>query len=206
MVVKLSGKQVMKCLLIVYDNNSYIHTFPIGLAYIAATLRKDGHIVEIYNQDIHHYPEEHLTKHLDNNEYGMVGVSTIGGYYQYHKLLKISEAINRSKNRDKFKYVIGGHGPSPEPEFFLKKTAADVIVIGEGEETAKDLLTNFDRLESVQGIAIPGKQNLRRSLIQDVDSIPMPAYDLFPIEHYRLLMEPRMGIVLCGSVNIIAPV
>jgi len=45
----------MKILLVVYDNDSYIHWFPQGLAYIAAIMRNTGHEVEIYNQDLHHY-------------------------------------------------------------------------------------------------------------------------------------------------------
>lgn len=41
----------MKVLLIAYDNDSYIHWFPLGLAYIASALRNAGHNVVIYNQD-----------------------------------------------------------------------------------------------------------------------------------------------------------
>ncbi len=48
----------MKVLLIAYDNDSYVHWFPIGLGYIAAVLREAGHDVIIYNQDMFHYPEE----------------------------------------------------------------------------------------------------------------------------------------------------
>lgn len=106
----------MNILLVVYDNDSYIHWFPQGLAYIAAVLKRAGHNVVIYNQDLHHYPEAHLTKYLNDNYYDVVGVSVIGGYYQYRKLIKISAAINASRQRPK--YIIGGHGPSPDPEYF----------------------------------------------------------------------------------------
>ena len=89
----------MKILLIVYDNGSYIHYFPVGTAYIASVLRKEGYEVEIYNQDVHHYPEEHLTDYLNNNKFDIIGLGVIAGYYQYRKLLKISKAINASKNK-----------------------------------------------------------------------------------------------------------
>ena len=82
---------------------------------------------------MHHYPDFHLTEKLNKDKFDLIGVSVIGGYYQYRKLLKISAAINAAKQRPFF--VIGGHGPSPEPEFFLKKTKADAVVIGEGEAT-----------------------------------------------------------------------
>ncbi|MBU1159913.1 B12-binding domain-containing radical SAM protein [Patescibacteria group bacterium] len=187
----------MKVLLIVYDNNSYIHVFPIGLAYIAAMLRNFGCEVVIYNQDQHHYPEEHLTEFLNKNKFDAIGIGIIAGYTQYRKLLKISEAINKSKNRPP--YIIGGHGPSPEPEFFLRKTGADVVVMGEGESTVVDLLKHIASkkpLSDVEGIAYcdNGKViiNKRRPLIKDIDSLPWPAYDLFSIEYYRLLRMPHV--------------
>ena len=186
----------MNILLVIYDNDSYIHWFPMGLAYIAAVLKRAGHSVSIYNQDLHHYPEEHLTKYLNDNYFDIVGVSISGGYYQYRKLLKISAAINASRQRPK--YVIGGHGPSPDPDFFLKKTQADAVVIGEGENTILELIENMEhpgQLGQVLGIAWREgdkvTQNDRRPLIADVDSIPSPAYELFPMEYYRLLRMPH---------------
>lgn len=183
-------------MLVVYDNDSYIHWFPQGLAYIAAALLKEGHDVEVYNQDVQHYPDEHLTTYLNQNKFDVTGVGVIAGYYQYRKLIKISDAINRSRNRPF--YVLGGHGPSPEPEFFLNKTQADAVVIGEGEITIIDLLSaiyNHRPLDSVKGIAFRAGDkvviNERRPLIKNVDSIPMPAYHLFPIEYYRLLRMPH---------------
>ncbi len=187
----------MRILLVVYDNDSYIHWFPQGLAYIAAVLKNTGHDVEIYNQDMHHYPEEHLTSFLDNNRFDMIGVSIIAGYYQYKKLMEISLAIEKSKNRPDH-YILGGHGPAPEPEYFLNKTNADVVVIGEGEETIVELTNAFANhrpLEKIDGIAYRNGNrvvvNRRRELIQDIDTIPWPAYDLFPIEYYRLLRMPH---------------
>jgi anaerobic magnesium-protoporphyrin IX monomethyl ester cyclase len=185
----------MRVLLVVYDNDSFIHWFPQGLAYIAAVLRQQGYDVEIYNQDVHHYPESHLQRYLDDNSFDVVGLSFIGGYFQYRKALKISEAVNRSKNRPF--YIIGGHGPAPEPEFFMKKTGADAVVIGEGEETIIELLAalkNKGKYHNVKGIAFrDGNRfvvNERRPLIQDIDSIPFPAYDLFPMHYYRLYRMP----------------
>jgi anaerobic magnesium-protoporphyrin IX monomethyl ester cyclase len=185
----------VKILLVVYDNGSYIHWFPQGLAYIAAVLLKNGHQVEIYNQDMHHYPEKHLVEKLNRGTYDVVGVSVIGGYYQYQKLLKISAAINEAKNRPFF--IIGGHGPSPEPAYFLGKTKADAVVIGEGELTIIELLNalaNNISLADVKGIAFRMADkvqiNERRDLIKDIDTIPFPAYHLFPLDYYRLFRMP----------------
>lgn len=186
----------MRILLVVYDNESYVHWFPQGLAYVASVLQKNGYEIEVYSQDMNHYPDEHLTEYLNKNKFDVIGISVIAGYYQYRKLLKISDAINRSKNKPL--YIIGGHGPSPDPEYFLKKTKADVAVIGEGEETIIELMKavgNNKALTSVKGIAFREEDkiiiNERRNLVKDVDSIPFPAYELFPIEYYRLLRMPH---------------
>jgi len=187
----------MRILLLVYDNASYIHTFPIGLGYIADSLVNNGYEVTIYNQDQYHYPEKHLTEYLDHNRFDVIGVSFIAGYYQYRKMLKISKAINSSKQRPVF--IIGGHGPSPDPEFFLRKLQADIVVIGEGEITILNILkelSNNRNLDRVKGIAYKVNNSItindRQPLIDNIDSIPWPAYDYFPIEYYRLLRMPHV--------------
>lgn len=187
----------MKVLLIAYNNDSYIHVFPQGIAYIAAAIRNAGYDVEIYSQDVYRYEEEHLTRYLNKNKFDVVGIGIIAGYYQYRKLLKISAAINNSKNRPNY-YILGGHGPTPEPEYFLKKTKADIVVMGEGEETIIEVLSAISEskdFKEVKGIAYRVEDkvivNDRRAPIQDVDSILMPAYDMFPIHYYRLLRLPH---------------
>ncbi|MFH0779999.1 MAG: radical SAM protein [Parcubacteria group bacterium] len=188
----------MRILLVAYDNQSFIHWFPQGLAYVAAVLREAGHEIKIYQQDQFHYPDEHLTEYLNNNKFDIIGVSIIAGYYQFRKLLSISNAINLSDQRPF--YIIGGHGPAPEPEYFIKKTKADAVVIGEGENTIVELvdaIENHKSLRNVRGIAFQDNGNIvineRRPLIQDIDSLPFPAYDLFPIEYYRLLRMPHVA-------------
>ncbi len=186
----------MRVLLVAYDNDSYIHNLPIGLLHIAAIIKQKGHEVELYNQDWHHYPDAHLTRYLDNNPFDIICLSVIGGYYQYHKLLSLSTAINQSKKRPFF--IIGGHGPSPEPEYFLNKTQADMIVIGEGENTISEVLDHLEKktdFSDVKGIAYQKNAETfvtpRRPLIQNLDTIPIPAYEMFPMEYYRLLRMPH---------------
>ncbi len=187
----------MRVLLIIYDNDSFLHWFPQGSAYIAAALKKAGHTVTIYSQDINHYTEEHLTAYLNENVFDVIGLGIIAGYYQYAKLLKLSAAIAQSTNRAGALYVLGGHGPAPEPEYFLEKTGADIVVMGEGEETIIELIDAIGAkrpLNAVRGIAYKENGQLiiteKRSLIADVDSITWPAYELFPVSIYRLFRFP----------------
>lgn len=190
----------MKILMVVYDNDSYISWFPQGLAYLASAARNAGHDVSVYQQDIYHWPDSHLTGYLDSHDFDVVEVSVIGGYYQYHKLLSLSEAINASKNRPNFKYTIGGHGPASDPEYFMRKSGADVVGIGEGEITFVEMLDAFAgkrTLESVDGLAFFDKngnyvRTKPRELIQNIDEIAWPAYDLFDMTYYSLLRLPNI--------------
>jgi len=168
----------MRILLIAYDNGSYINWFAQGLGYLAATLEANGHYVEIYEEGISHKPETELTALLDNRQFDIVGLSMIAGYYQYRKIISLSNAINASVNRNRFKYIIGGHMVASEPEYFLSLTKCDAIFIGEGEQAILDYIKEPKRI-------------MQADQIQDVDTIPMPAYHLFNMEHYRLLRMPH---------------
>ncbi|MBF0093711.1 MAG: B12-binding domain-containing radical SAM protein [Alphaproteobacteria bacterium] len=181
----------MRICLVVYDDEAYIASFPQGIAYVAAALRRAGHEVAIWAQDVQHYADEDLTAYLDANAFDVVGIGVIAGYFQYRRLLRLSKAVNRSRKRPFF--VLGGYGPTPEPEFFMRKTEADAIVLGEGEAVVCEL---FDALEhnrpfsEVKGIAYRDGEtihvNERAPLIADIRSIPWPAYDLFEMNYYRL--------------------
>ena len=187
----------MRLLLVAYDNDSFISWFPQALGYLAAVCRKAGHEVVIFNQDVYHWPDDYLTAYLDREKFDMVGMGSCGGYYQYRKILNLCEAVNRSRQRPFL--VLGEHMVSPEPEYFLRKTGADAIVIGEGEDTLVELLEVLSQgvsLESVKGIAFLKNNEMvktpERELIRDVDAIPLPAWDLFPMDHYALLRMPHI--------------
>jgi len=190
----------MNVLLIVYDNESHISEFPLGIAYLAAVLEKEGHKVTIYNQDIYHYPPEHLTKRLNRASYDIVGLSSISGYWQYKKVLETSKAVNKSCERKNFVYVLGGHMFTPEPEYFLRKTKADFVCMGEGEKTIVELCNVMDKvgwenLKRVHGLAYLKDNKLfktyNRKPIENLDDIPFPAWHLFDMNHYTLAPYPN---------------
>jgi len=187
-----------KVLFVVYDNGSYDNIFPMGFGAIGGVLKRDGHEISTWCQDIHHYKDDDLRIFLDKNKFDVVILSVIAGYYQYQKMKSLSKAINNSKNRSNFKYIMGGYGPSPEPEFFIKKSGADVVCMGEGEITVSKLINAFENNEPLTGV--PGvawlennklKKNPRAPLIQDLDSLPLPPYELFPMDIYRMQRMPN---------------
>lgn len=187
----------MRILFIVYDNGSYISHFPQGIAALTAVLEK-RHDVAIYQQDVHHWPDSAITAYLNQHHFDVAALSFIGGYYQYRKAVAISRAVNASRKRPF--YILGGHGPSPDPEYFMRVMGADAVGIGEGEETFLDLLDALAErrpLSTVPGIAHREGNtfaiNPRRPLIKDLDFLPMPAYHRFPMDYYRLGRAPRCG-------------
>ena len=187
-----------KVLFVVYDNGSYDHSFPMGFGALAGVLKRDGHEITIWSQDKNHWPDDDLRVYLDNNKFDVVVLSIIAGYYQYNKVKGLSKAINASKQRPF--YIMGGYGPTPEPEFFLKKTGADLVCMGEGEITISKLmeaLENKSSMEDVPGIAWLEngklKKTLRAPLVHDLDSLPQIPYELFPMDYYRMMKYPKIG-------------
>jgi len=187
----------LKVLLVVYDDGSYDHTFPMGLGSLAGVLKRDGHEITVWNQDMNHWPDDYLRTYLDENKFDVVVLSVIAGYYQYKKVNNLSKAINNSVNRPF--YAMGGYGPTPEPEFWIKKSGCDVVCMGEGEiiiSKLMDAIENKKSLKTVPGVAWieDGKlqQTPRAPLIEDLDSLPPIPYELFPMHYYRMLRVPKV--------------
>lgn len=90
------------------------------------------------------------------------------------------------------KVICGGAHASAEPEHVLSRAPADVVVIGEGEQTFLELLGSHSdwpaALARIPGIMYRDGRHLRRTpertLIDDIDTIPMPAWDLVKAEDY----------------------
>lgn len=187
----------MKILFIIYDNESFLTYFPMGAGYLVAALRNAGYTVDVYDQNIYHLPEAHLTDHLRRHHYDVVGIGMIAGYHQYRKLRQITAAINRVEDRPFV--VLGGHMPSPDPAYFMALTGADAVVVGEAEISLirlLDTLAASGPLSGVRGIAYrDGDQvilNDREELIADIDGIAFPAWDAFDMPYYTLLRNPEI--------------
>lgn len=180
----------MKILFVMYDNEGAQNPILMGTCYVAGYLKKNGYEdIHYWSQDIYHYPEEHLTEHISSNNFDVIGLGFTAGYFQYNKIRKICDAINEAKNRPFL--VLGGHGPTPLPEFFMKVTGADAVVMGEGEKPFLNLikaLENKTPFYNVKGIAFRDGEkyivNEREMPIKDLDSIPYPYYDPLPMEYY----------------------
>lgn len=117
----------------------------------------------------------------------------------YHHVLQICEALARRCNA---RIVLGGpHATAVARETLAAVPAIDAIVLGEGERSFVALLEAY---ESGDGAAISGV--LRRgpdgapigggdgALVDDLDELPMPAYDLYvPDPGEEIFLEVGRG-------------
>lgn len=89
--------------------------------------------------------------------------------------------------------IAGGESITALPEFWLSQSKhLKVCVLGEGEETIIELLSaieNNDNLSKVQGVTYRDDDKIittpRRKRIRELEEIPPPAWDLFPVESYN---------------------
>lgn len=180
-------------LFIIHDLYKEDNQFPLGIGYMAAVLKRNGVDVNVYCQDVFHYTNEELAKLLKQNEYDLICVGFMAARFQ-ETILDLCSAINTYK-KDAW-LVLGGHGPSPIPEYVFKKTNADIVVIGEGEKTIIELLKhklNGLDCNDIKGIAFrEGKKiliNDRQKTIKNLDSIPFPEWSLFPMDIYSTCIQ-----------------
>lgn len=184
-----------KVLFIIHDLYQEDIHFPLGPAYLAAVLRQAGAEVEIYDMQAHHYTNDELVEHLDNNEYSLINVGFLAARFDI--VQPLLDVIAEHKNGAWL--VLGGHAPSATPEWMLENTPADIVCFGESEETIVELYkhkTEFNPLflSDIKGIAYKGwmykiKSTERRKPVQDLDSIPFPAWDLFPMDKYSTALQ-----------------
>ncbi|MDD3847467.1 MAG: radical SAM protein, partial [Syntrophorhabdaceae bacterium] len=167
--------------------------FPMGPGYLTAALKRADCDVEVYAMDVFHYSNDELANHLDSFEYDLICCGFLAARFK-ETILGLSDVVNSHKKNAWF--VLGGHGPSPIPEYVLKTTGADVVAIGEGELTIVDLArckAGGGDLAQVKGIAYREggtvRVNERNKPVRDLDALGSPAWDLFPMEKYTTCLR-----------------
>lgn len=160
---------------------------PHGIALLASLVRQNGYEVEVLDINAYRYSPEEVKRILDSSEYDVVGVGGIISIYREVKW--ISEYLKSIK--PDVPIIVGGSVGSSISDIILEKTKVDFTCIGEGEETLLEFLDACRRktdFEHIKGLAFMKKGKVcytqSRPLIRDLDRLPLPAYDLFPIEIY----------------------
>jgi radical SAM superfamily enzyme YgiQ (UPF0313 family) len=176
-------------------------TLPLGLAYLASSVRAAGHAIQmidavgeapdrISERDRVHWiglDNAEIVARIDRDA-ELIGVGNMFS----HNWPLARELLHRI--REAFPHtplLIGGESPTSLPELVLRDSPVDVCAIGEGEETLLELIEVFSHggsLEGVAGIAHRRDGSVqrtpRRQRIRAIDDIPWPAWDLLDIEAY----------------------
>src|SRR3989338_7649221 len=187
---------------------------PLGIAYLAAVLRKNKGVhvkvvdciiegidttFSVNGSDYYGLRLEEIRERISQGAYDIVGISC-----QFSSMLEIVLEICKIAKDCGVKYVIvGGPHASAQPESLLLSKLVDYVFIGEAEKTIVDFVDflrerNLSDIKDIGGMAYldDGQMHItsHRSFIEDIDTIPFPARDMFHVEKYFTKCSPMGGI------------
>ena len=154
---------------------------PVGIAYLAAFLKKRGHRVDVMDLRVEKEDFDYLSaiKKIDPE---IIGISFMT--YRYQDSYRL---INEIKKNLGLKIVLGGSHPCAIRQKVLEECQADYAVYGEGEFTLLDLLEKKENV-LIEGLIWRNNGgivlNPPRDPIRDLDSLPFPDYEMFPLHKY----------------------
>jgi radical SAM superfamily enzyme YgiQ (UPF0313 family) len=163
---------------------------PYGLLYVAGALSRAGQDVEIFDPDVSKLSVTETIKVIEEKKPDAIGIGgCITGYY-YHKPLTL-----QIKQRFPRMPIVAGGYIGAVPHLLLNKTGVDIVVIGEGENTAIELFDCLERgkaYDDIYGIAVKKHDKIyftpARKQIFPLDDIPFPPYHLLNMNDY--LFDP----------------
>ena len=167
---------------------------PLGVTYVAAAFEAAGADVRIFDYIVSRYTPEKLRAQIDEFRPDVLGATSVT--LNFPGAAQI--VCDAKMHRNSLITLMGG----PHVTFSAERTLADypgidLIVGGEGEATIAELMAaGFDRnqWENIPGLFFRrGKQIINsgpRSLIEDLDNLPLPARHLLPLSRYQALGYP----------------
>jgi radical SAM superfamily enzyme YgiQ (UPF0313 family) len=161
---------------------------PLGLAYLAAVAREQGWETKILDGLTENLTIRDVAEVVKSLQPDVVGLTaTTPAIYDAYTVARIVK-----DHAPGALVLLGGpHATFMAHEVLKECPYIDVVVRGEGEETLKEIFERVERgrdLEGVAGITYRARDRIRngppRRLIENLDALPMPAYDLLPMEKY----------------------
>jgi len=173
-----------------FNDNSIFRFPPLGLGYIAASLRNHG--VEVELVDCTFLTHEEALARVKKSKPQIIG------FYSMFSMKKTTLELAASMRKDCELLVVGGPLPTLEPSGYLD--VFDVAVQGEGEAAMVEIVEchgKGNEFSRVEGIAYKEngamKINSPRRQVEDLDSLPFPSRDLFDNEAYKRHYLRRFG-------------
>lgn len=161
---------------------------PLGMAYITSYARSRGYEVELVDANALGWTYNDLEEKIRKYAPDVIGTTLLTpSAKEGFNLFKLAKNINPD-----IITVAGGPHATVVPEDVLKRGPVDICVMGEGEETMYDILKSLEMgrdLGGVMGIAYRTndgqvKVNGCRPWIDDLDTLPLPAWQDLPIDRY----------------------
>ncbi|MDC1476136.1 B12-binding domain-containing radical SAM protein [Pelagibacteraceae bacterium] len=173
---------------------------PLGIASLAGYLREKGFGVGILDCPALRIDSEKVYEVIKNKNPSIIGFSTTT--YSLARAVEIGKII-RKKLPNKLTIVGGSHANVAGIETANKYDIFDIIAYGlDGEHIMNNIaenysqknfnreafLSDFKMLEQIKGIIYKKNNVVMRNtpseIINDLDELPLPARDLFPMERY----------------------
>jgi radical SAM superfamily enzyme YgiQ (UPF0313 family) len=164
------------------------NVFPVGIAYVSAYLKAQGHRVFTANLEFFEETTQDALKRLIS-EHSIDVLGTSGLSRDYPRVKGLIDAARAVK--PDLLVVVGGGIISGDPAPAMEALNADIGVIGQGEITMHELATALNdglSYEHIPGlifksggryITTPARQD-----IKNLDEIPFPDYDGFSFPEY----------------------
>jgi len=161
---------------------------PYGMALLASIIMKKGHLVQVYDQNAWRKGPEVIRQVIEADDWDCIAMGGITTAYGSIKAIvqHAREICPRAV------IVLGGGVLTSIPrEIMTFLPQVDVGVVGEAFLTFPEILEMIDRgrrdwhlIDGTVFRAGDGKIDLskQRELMEDLDSLPYPAWDLFPLE------------------------
>lgn len=198
-------------------------SLPLGLAYIASTLRKAGHDVSVLDA-VGEAPDQvtsgpraklvllglhvqQIVDRLDPNA-DAFGITNMWSF----SWMVVRDIIRAIKTKYPEKPIVaGGEHFTGLPEYSMEQSPIDYIVTGEGEDGAVEVFGAIERKASIDEVSKiagvwyrsaqgkPTKTLGVRERKKNIDEIPWPAWDLFKIKAYdeaRLVTGIKFGMTV----------
>jgi anaerobic magnesium-protoporphyrin IX monomethyl ester cyclase len=160
----------------------------LGLAYIAAALRDQGHDVKLIDYEVFDRPLSRVANDVRAYQPDVVGMTA----YITNMRRCASVASEVKKVCPDATVILGGPQVSIFPEEGFVSPDVDIIVMSEGEViicNVMNALGDEDKLRQTKGIWFRTEEgeivkNPPEGLLVNLDTAPRPALDLFPMDRY----------------------
>jgi len=179
----------MKIGLIFPNKDRRYKTIHLGLAYLAAYAREKHTDLDFQVLDTRVSTSKE-TKKFFSISFDLIGITVFSPVY-----FEVINIFNRiRKTNSKVPICLGGPYVTTIKEDIFRKTPADFAIYGEGEITFSELISHFKgerKLADINGLIYKNDIgdiviNPAREKIKDLNTLNLPAYDLFPMDRYPL--------------------